>query len=152
MQSLIIRCIGIAVLVFSGSATTRDTRTIEIPTGKTGEIQVGEIISRLAKASGVAIELPAAGMTLATQGLAGPLTRTLLSEALGPEVTITFRPGVMTIAIDEQVWAAARRDEWLGRLRNLGERAAEAGADGRRMGCVRSSHFGRTIPSVRPSV
>ena len=32
----------------------------------------------------------------------------------------------MTIAIDEQVWAAARRDEWLRRLRNLGERAAEA--------------------------
>ena len=93
MQSLIIRCIGIAVLVFSGSATTRDTRTIEIPTGKTGEIQVGEIISRLAKASGVAIELPAAGMTLATQGLAGPLTRTLLSERLGRRSRSRFGPG-----------------------------------------------------------
>ncbi len=126
MQSIIVRCIWIAVLVLSRSAPARDKLTIEIPTGTTGEVQVTEIVSRLAKASGVAIELPAAGMTLATQGLAGPLTRTLLSEALGPEVTIAFRPGVMAISIDEHLLAVARRDEWLARLRNLGDRAALA--------------------------
>lgn len=81
MQSVIVRCIWIAVLVLSRSALVRDTLTVEIPTGTTGEVQVTEIVSRLAKASGVAFELPAAGMILATQGLAGPLTRTLLSEA-----------------------------------------------------------------------
>ncbi len=126
MQSVIVRCIWIAVLVLSRSALARDTLTVEIPTGTTGEVQVTEIVSRLAKASGVAFELPAAGMILATQGLAGPLTRTLLSEALGPEVTIAFRPGVMAISIDERLLAAARRDEWLARLRNLGDRAALA--------------------------
>ena len=89
-------------------------------------MQVAEIVSRLARASGVAFELPAAGLTLSTQGFAGPLTRTLLSEALGPDVAITFRPGAMVISIDDRILATERRTEWLGRLQNLGDRATEA--------------------------
>ena len=60
-------------------------------------------------------------------GLQVRSTRTLLSEALGPEVTISFRPGTMVIAIDERILTAGRRGEWLGRLRKLGDRATEAG-------------------------
>ena len=76
--------------------------------------------------AGSPLELPAADLTLSTQGFAGPLTRTLLSEALGPEVTIAFRPGAMVITIDERILVAEKRTEWLGRLRNLGEKAGEA--------------------------
>ena len=127
MQTKTTNCLlWISVLFGTASADAIETRTIEIPIGKTGEIQVSEIVSRLAKASGVALDLPAAGLTLSTQGFASALTRTLLSEALGPEVTISFRPGTMVIAIDERILTAARRGEWLGRLRNLGNRAAEA--------------------------
>ena len=43
-----------------------------------------------------------------------------------PEVTITFRPGAMVSSLDERMLAAGRRNEWLGRLRNLGDRAGEA--------------------------
>ena len=100
-----------------------DTRTIEIPTNKAGEVRVSEIVSRIATASGVTFELPAADLTLSTQGFAGPLTRTLLSDALGPEVAIAFRPGVMVMTIDERNLVAEKRNEWLGRLRNLGEKA-----------------------------
>ena len=109
MQSTLIKCVGIALLVLSRSAYARETLTIEIPTGKTGDIQVAEVLSRLARASGVNLKIPAAGLTLSTQGLAGPLTRTLLSEALGPEVSIKFRPGVMVIAIDDHILAPDRR-------------------------------------------
>ena len=132
-----------------GDAT--ETRTIEIPIGKTGEIQVSEIVSRLAKASGVAFDLPAAGLTLSTQGFAGALTRTLLSEALGPEVTISFRPGAMVIAIDERILAAARRGEWLGRLRNLGDRAAEAVRKRQAYGMHALKSFRANDPS-RPTI
>ena len=98
-------CCWIALLIWTGSVFAQERRSIEIPTGKTGEVQVAEIVSRLAKASGVAFELPAAGLTLSTQGFAGPLTRTLLSEVLGPEVSIAFRPGAMVITIDDRILA-----------------------------------------------
>jgi pimeloyl-ACP methyl ester carboxylesterase len=115
----------IALLFGWGSAYALDTRTIEIPTGKMGEVPVAEIVSRIAKASGVTSELPSANLTLSTLGFAGPLTRTLLSEALGPEVTITFRPGAMVITIDERN-LVDKRDEWLSRLRKLSEKASVA--------------------------
>src|ERR1017187_3563706 len=126
MHTKTMNCLWIALLIGTASADTFETRTIEIPIGKTGEIQVAEIVSRLAKASGVTLPLPAANVTLATQGFAGPLTRTLLAEALGPEVTIAFRPGAMIITVDESILVAKRRTEWLDRLRNLSDRAGEA--------------------------
>ena len=73
--------------------TDRPDRAVEIPVGKGGEVQVAEIISRLARASDASLERPAADLTLSTQGLARALTKTLLSETLGPDVAITFRPG-----------------------------------------------------------
>ena len=103
-----------------------DKITIEIPTGKTGEVQVADVIARLARASGVNLGLPAAGLSLSTQGLAGSLTRTLLAEVLGPETSIVLRPGVMVITIDDQILAPERRAEWEDRLRNLGDRASDA--------------------------
>ena len=126
MHTKIDELLWIALLIGTASAQAVQTRTIEIPIGKTGEIQVAEIISRLARASGVTLPLPAANVTLATQGFAGPLTKTLLAEALGPEVTIAFRPGAMIITVDESALLAKRRTEWLDRLRNLGDRAGEA--------------------------
>ena len=48
---------------------------------------------------------PTADLTLSTQGLARALTKTLLSETLGPEVAITFRPGTMVMTIDERILA-----------------------------------------------
>jgi pimeloyl-ACP methyl ester carboxylesterase len=151
MQLKTMNCLWIALLVGTTSASATETRTIEIPVGKTGEIQVSEIVSRLAKASGVALELPAAGLILSTQGFAGALTRTLLSEALGPEVTISFRPGAMVIAIDDRILAVDRRAEWLGRLRNLGNRAAEAARTRQAYGMHALKSFRANDPA-RPTV
>jgi pimeloyl-ACP methyl ester carboxylesterase len=151
MQLTIVKCVGIAVLVLSPSPNALETRSVEIPIGNTGEVQVAEIVSRLAKASGVAFEVPPAGLTLSTQGFAGPLTRTLLSEVLGPEVTISFRPGVMVITIDERILAVGRRTEWLGRLRNLGDRATEAAQRRQSYGIHALASFRPNDPS-RPTV
>ena len=60
-------------------------RTVEVPVGKGGEVQVAEIVSRLARASDSSLERPAADLTLSTQGLArAPWTRTLLSGNARP--------------------------------------------------------------------
>ena len=94
-------CLRIALLIGATQACASEPRTIEIPTGKSGEISVSEIVLRIAKETGVSLKLPAVDLILSTQGFAGPMTRTLLSEALGTEARIAFRPGVMVVTIDE---------------------------------------------------
>ena len=117
---------AIACLVLSGPIHGSATRIVELPLGKGGEVQVAEIISRLARASDASLDRPVTELTLSTQGLARALTKTLLSETLGPEVAISFRPGTMVMTIDERILTAEHRDEWLRRLGQLAERAEEA--------------------------
>jgi len=120
------KLVSLALLVLSGPVHGQATQSVEVPIGKAGEVQVAEIVSRLARASGVAFENPAADLTLSTQGLARSLTKTLLSESLGPEVAIAFRPGAMVMTVDGRILTPERREEWLRRLRDLSERANEA--------------------------
>jgi pimeloyl-ACP methyl ester carboxylesterase len=133
-----------ALLVLSGSARASANRTVEVPVGKGGEVQVAEIISRLASASDASLERPAPDLTLSTQGLARALTKTLLTESLGPEVAITFRPGTMVMTIDERILTAQNRAEWLQRLSQLAERADEAARK-------RQSYGMRALKSYRPN-
>ena len=133
-----------ALLVILGPAYGLSTRTVEVPVGKGGEVQVAEIVARLAKASEAALERPAADLTLSTQGLARALTKTLLSETLGPEVAITFRPGTMVMTIDERILTPEHREEWLRRLGQLAERAKEAARK-------RQSYGMRALKSYRPN-
>jgi pimeloyl-ACP methyl ester carboxylesterase len=134
----------IILLLSPGLARSQSTRTVEVPIGKAGEVQVAEIVERLAQASGVAFERPVASLTLSTQGLARALTRALLSETLGPEVAIAFQPGTMVLTVDDRILAPGRRAEWLGRLRELADRATEAAR--------RRELYGmRSLPSYRPN-
>jgi pimeloyl-ACP methyl ester carboxylesterase len=135
---------GIAILVLSSQAHGSATRTVEVPVGKGGEVQVAEIISRLAVASDAALERPAADLTLSTQGLARALTKTLLSETLGQDVAITFRPGMMVLTIDERILAPENRQEWLRRLGHLAERTDEAAKK-------RQSYGVHALKSYRPN-
>ena len=69
-------------------------------------------------------------------GARSALTKTLLSESLGPEVAILIQPAKMVMTIDETILAADRRDEWLRRLGELADRAGEAARPGRLMECA----------------
>ena len=127
MQIKTMHSLWVALLVGTASAAAIETRTIEIPIGRTGEIQVSEIVSRLAKASGVALDLPAAGLTLSTQGFAGAAHPDACSpRRSAPRSRSRFDPERWSSRSTSAFWPRARRDEWLGRLRNLGDRAAEA--------------------------
>ena len=79
------------------------SRSVEVPIGESGDVQVAEIVARLAQASGVSIDRPPASLTLSTKGLSGALTKALLAEALGPDVEIAFRPGAMVLQVDERL-------------------------------------------------
>jgi len=144
LSSIVWKWVSFALLVLSGPVHGQATQSVEVPIGKAGEIQVAEIVARLARASNVAIEQPASSFTLSTQGLARSLTKTLLSESLGPEVTIAFRPGAMLMTVDGRILAPERREEWLRRLRDLAGRANEAS---RR----RQSYGMHALKSFRPN-
>jgi pimeloyl-ACP methyl ester carboxylesterase len=134
----------VAFVVLSGSAVATSTRSVEVPIGETGDVPVAEIVTRLAQASGVAIDRPAAGLNLSTKGLSRALTRALLAEALGPEVEIAFQPGAMVLKVDEGILAPSRQAEWIKRLRDLADRAAEA--------AKRRENYGmRALASYRPN-
>jgi len=136
--------VSLALLVLAGPVHGQATQSVEVPIGKAGEVQVAEIVSRLARASGVAFEQRAPDFALSTQGMARSLTKTLLSESLGPEVAIAFRPGAMVMTVDGRILVPERRQEWLRRLRDLSERASEAS---RR----RQSYGMHALKSFRPN-
>jgi pimeloyl-ACP methyl ester carboxylesterase len=145
--------VWISLLLSSNQAHAQATQSIEVPIGKAGEVQVSEIIARLARASGTTVEQqqPASDFTLSTQGLARSMTRTLLAESLGPEVAIAFRPGAMVLSVDRGILAPERRAEWLGRLRELAERAGEASRHRQVYGMRALDSFRPDDPS-RPTV
>jgi pimeloyl-ACP methyl ester carboxylesterase len=118
--------LGILLLILRLASSGPETHSVKVPLGKAGEVRVSEILSQLAHASGVPLERPAGDLTLSTQGLARGLTRTLLAETLGSEVSITFERGALVMAVDERLLAPERRAEWQRRLRDLAQRAEEA--------------------------
>jgi pimeloyl-ACP methyl ester carboxylesterase len=131
-------------VMMAGAAFGGSTRSVEIPIGTSGDVQVAEIVSRLARAGGVAMERPAASLALSTEGLARGLVKTVLVETLGPEVTVTFHPGAMVLTVDDQAFVPERRAEWAQRLRDLADRAAEAARH-------RALYGMRARPSYRPN-
>jgi pimeloyl-ACP methyl ester carboxylesterase len=141
----------IALAVFSGSALAMSARSVEVPIGEAGDVQVAEIVARLAHASGVPIDRPPASLTLSTKGLSRALTRALLAEALGPEVEIAFRPGAMVLRVDDGILAPARQAEWIRRLHDLADRAAEAAKRRERYGMHALASYRPNDPA-RPTI
>ncbi len=58
------------LMVGSAPVSGSDARSVEVPIGEAGQVQVAEIVSRLATATGIAFDRAAADLTLSTQGLA----------------------------------------------------------------------------------
>jgi len=134
----------VVFVVLSGPAEAMSGRSVEVAINAAGDVPVAEIVAGLARASGVAIDRPPAGLTLSTKGLSRALTRALLAEALGPDVEIAFHPGTMVLKIDDRILAPSRQAEWIERLRDLSGRAAEAAKR-------RESYGMRALASYRPN-
>ena len=95
----------IAFFVLSGYIHGPADRTVEVPVGKGGRgsgrgdhFAAGQGERRFARAA-------RGGPHVIDPGARPALTKTLLSETLGPEVAITFRPGTMVMTVDERILA-----------------------------------------------
>ncbi len=131
--------------LLASSPQAEPALTVTVPISPGGELNVAEAVERLAKGAGLDMPRPAESLNLPIRGLAGALTRTLLEEFLGPDVSLTIRPESLTIALPAGRTASPEaRAELQARIRDL---AARVQHDARR-----SIRYGmRAMSSYRPN-
>jgi pimeloyl-ACP methyl ester carboxylesterase len=136
-------CLIQAAIMLTAFGSSAPERRMEVPLEKSGGLPIAEVISVLARASGVSVDRPAVNLTLPTRGLGGSLTRTLLAECLGPDVDLLFQRGTVLMVVDEAALGDAHRAEWKRRLDDLSARSHQA--------AQRQQYYGmRARPSYRP--
>ncbi|WP_435017372.1 esterase/lipase family protein [Tundrisphaera sp. TA3] len=117
--------LGWLALIGAGGPQTPPDRapiSVRVEFDRASEIDVAEVVTRLASALGVPLDRPPTPLRLPVAGLAAPLARTLLAETLGPDAGIEVRPDAVVFTL-RTGGAAASRDDWARRLRDLSDRA-----------------------------
>jgi pimeloyl-ACP methyl ester carboxylesterase len=118
--------------------------SVRIRLSEASEVDVAEVVDRLARASDLTVPRPPGPLLLPMSGLAAPLTRTLLRETLGPDASLDIHPRELEITLAARVREPSQRLEWDRRLRDLSTRA------GREID--RRSRYGmHARPSYRPN-
>jgi pimeloyl-ACP methyl ester carboxylesterase len=112
-------CLFTACAVVAASPEAKGVATVVVPIGASHEVDVVEVVARLADATGVGFARPSGTLAMPIVGMAGNLARTMLSENLGPEVTLRVQDQALVIDLDAALLAAGRRASWEQRLRNL---------------------------------
>lgn len=115
-----------AAIMFTAFGSSAADRRLEVALDRSGGLPVAELISVLARASGVSVDRPAVNLTLPTRGLAGSLTRTLLSECVGTAVDFHFGRDAVTVVVDGSALGEEHRAEWKRLLDDLSERSRQA--------------------------
>ncbi len=141
----------LALIAMLSPSSSAAERRIEILLGPAGGLPVAELVSGLARASGVTVDRPPAQLTLPTRGLGGSLTRTLLAECLGPEVHLAFPPGRVVVAIDDEALAAEHQGQWKERLDDLAARCLQAASRHQNYGMHALASYRANDPA-RPTV
>lgn len=133
----------LASLGFGPTANTDPVR-VTVPFVEAGEIDLSELVVRLAKATGLDVERPRGDVTLPANGLAGKLSRKMLAATLGTDATITVEGLALVVTIDPESLGPGRRDEWRNRVLGL---AAIADREAKRR-----LHYGmHALKSFRPN-
>ena len=99
-----------------------DAVRVEAPIVQTSPsgVNLNDLVDRLAKATGVDLARPPGDVVLPVSGLAGGLTRTMLTTTLGPDAAIEFGSKSLVVRIDVP---PERKTEWDHGLRELARRA-----------------------------
>jgi len=117
---------------------------VRIPIGEGDELDVAEVVVRLSERAGLDVARPEGQLSLPVDGLAGTLTRTLLSDSLGDDVALTFRPAEVVAEIAPEALTPARLPKLRARLVDLAEKAGQA--------AKRRESFGmHALKSYRPN-
>ena len=116
---------ALVCLAVISAGSTRDDRpvTVRVPLNRASEVDVSEVVARLAETSRLAVAPPTAPLMLPLDGRAASLARTLLGETLGTDATIEVRPGELTISLAPRLLNPESKAAWEARLRDLSGRA-----------------------------
>ena len=90
--------------------------TIEVRLNDRHEFEVSSLVAELAKAVGIKVEPPSSRFPLATTGLAGSLSKTLLVDILGPGVTIRANDSKLFVEIAAERLGPELGKDWEKRL------------------------------------
>jgi pimeloyl-ACP methyl ester carboxylesterase len=113
----------IALGTLLAAAESPDTQQVRIPITAAREIDLSAVVSGLATATGRTVAPPAGPVVLPVSGPGWVLTRRLLSESLGPEVTLRVQESTLVITLDRGLLAPDRLPDWQRRLDDLAGRA-----------------------------
>ncbi len=102
---------------------THDRTEIRIPLNDRNEVAVADLIDTLAKTTAISITRPETTLRLPLVGLGGPITKTLLADTLGNDVTQRLDTKSLVLEIPNSRLAAASRPDWKTRLSTLVDRA-----------------------------
>jgi pimeloyl-ACP methyl ester carboxylesterase len=114
----------IAVLAIALAAPdVQKPQQVRIAVTAQNEIDLSALVGLLADATGRTVARPPVPVGLPVSGPAGALTRRVLAESLGPEVTVDLRGQELVITLDPRLLAPDRLPDWQRRLDQLGARA-----------------------------
>jgi pimeloyl-ACP methyl ester carboxylesterase len=133
----------IVVMGLAAGPTVSGPASVHIPINEAGEVDVGEVIARVAEQAGLAIERPSGELPLPMTGLAGTLTRTLLTRALGPDIALTVLPHELVVTLPADRLAPEADADLVTRLNALAARAQDEARRHTRYGL-------RALASYRP--
>jgi Serine aminopeptidase, S33 len=117
---------------------------VKVPIADAGGVDLGDLVARLADATGRAVARPTGPVSLPVAGAAGSLTRRWLAESLGPDATVELRKGTLVVTPDPGLRDPGRLPGWQRRLDAL---AAHADREARR----RSGYGMHALKSYRPN-
>lgn len=126
-------------------------RVVRIPIGEGGELDVTEVVARLADRAGIEVQRPTGRVTLPMEGLAGSLTRTLLADSLGEDVALTYQAAEVLAEIAPEALTAERLPRLRVRLVDLADRAGKASKGRLNYGMHALSSYRPNDPS-RPTI
>ncbi len=134
----------VLVAISGGSWTVEPDVEVRVGLSGSAEVDLAEVVDRLARASGLTVEIPPGKVNLPLEGRSANLTRTMLSETLGPDATLEVGPRELIIRLAPRLLDADHRADWEQRIRNLSRRASKE--------VERRSRYGfHALASFRPN-
>jgi pimeloyl-ACP methyl ester carboxylesterase len=130
--------------------TGTDPISVRVTLNEAAEVDLAEVVVRLAGASQVKVE-PPSPLTLPMTGRSAPLTRRLLTETLGPMATLKPQAREIIFELDPEILEGDGKADWERRLRDLAERSTRESARRARYGMSHRPSYQANDPS-RPTV
>lgn len=153
-QTMALRRFGWLVILanlVTVAAAQDATVRVEIPRRASGDVDVADVVDGLARASEVLVPRPDGTLALKLDGIAGTLSKKVLTANLGPDVAITITPQALTITFPRSRLDAGRREDWTRCLQKLAQSIDDAAQLRTRYGMHATKSYRPNDPS-RPTL